>query len=102
MRSTGAPYEEIYLNLFSQGIESPGVVPVERWAERIEQYATGKGKVVGVDAGTYPMDAGGTLRFTKAFKKAIRERFPLPEPVRISDVDRFLREAGRDYPVEWL
>jgi hypothetical protein len=99
---TAAPYEQIYLNLFSQGIESPGVVPVERWAELIERYVTGKGEVVGVDRDTYPMDAGGTLRFTKAFKRAIRERLPLPESLRISDIDHFLQDSGRDYSVEWL
>jgi hypothetical protein len=95
------PYEHIHLNLFSQGIESPGVVPVERWASLVQQHARVNGEIVGVDRDTYPMDAGSTIRYTKAFKRAIPARYPLPEPLCIDDIDRFIDEADRDHPVRW-
>jgi hypothetical protein len=91
------PYDRIYLNLFSQGIESPGVVPVERWEALIREHA----EVIGVDRDTYPMDPGSTLRYQRAFQ-SIPTRQPLPEqPLTVAQVDQFAREQGDRYRVRW-
>ena len=94
------PYDEILVNLFSQGIESPGVAPVERWRALARQHARSRGEVIGVDEDTYPLDAGSTLRYHAAFEQ-IPERHPLPEPLTPEDVDRFVSESTTNYPVTW-
>jgi hypothetical protein len=99
------PYDVIYANLFSQGIESPDVVPVERWRELVERHAAERGEIIGVDEDTYPMDAGSSTRYERAFAD-LPTREELPEPLTIDQVDRFVRQssaAGRTYSgVEWI
>lgn len=95
------PYDEVFVNLFSQGIESPGVVPVERWEQLIRQHARQKAAVIGVDPSTYPLDTGSTLRYQKAIR-SIPVRAPLPGHLALADVDRFLAESGRTYTASWL
>jgi hypothetical protein len=94
------PYDEIYLNLFSQGIESPGVVPVERWQRLIHRHARHRGEVIGVDRDAYPLDAGSTLRYHRAFK-TIPSRHPLPAPMAVEQIDDFLEQSRRNYRVDW-
>jgi hypothetical protein len=95
------PYDEIYVNLFSQGIESPGVVPVAPWERLVKQQARRKAEVIGVDRDTYPLDAGSTLRYHKAFR-SIPVREPLPGHLEPAEIDRFLAESGRTYTASWL
>lgn len=95
------PYDEIYLNLFSQGIESPGVVPVDRWESLIGQHARRRGEVIGVDRSAYPLDAGSTLRYHKAFK-SIPSRHHLPAPLAVEEIDDFLTQTQRSYRVDWV
>jgi len=82
------PYEEIFVNLFSQGLWSPGVVPISQWRQLAISRATVAGDVIGVDEDSYPIDPGSTLRFQPAFA-AITGRHPLPAPLDIADLDRF-------------
>jgi hypothetical protein len=94
------PYDFIHLNLFSPGIVSPGVVPADRWEQLVRQHALRHGELIGVDRDTYPMDRGSTMRYRKAFE-SIPSREPLPEPLRVDDVDRFLSEAPPRYRIRW-
>jgi hypothetical protein len=94
------PYEQIDLNLFSQGIRSPGVVPVERWRDLIERHARGGAQVIGVDEDAYPVDLGSTLRYQPAFESA-STRLPLPPPLDVSEFEEFLAESGHRYAVTW-
>jgi hypothetical protein len=94
------PYDHIHLNLFSQGLWSPGVVPVRRWRELVASRARVRGEVIGVDEDSYPLDTGSTMRFQPAFA-ALPPRHPLPAPLDVGDVDRFLDAAPASYPVTW-
>jgi hypothetical protein len=94
------PYDTIHLNLFSQGIDSPGVVPAERWEELLGRHALHEGGLIGVDRDAYPLDLGSTLRYQKAFE-AIPARHPVPEPLRLDQVDRFVSGAPPRYQVAW-
>ncbi|WP_346158045.1 hypothetical protein [Nonomuraea recticatena] len=96
----GEPYDKINLNLFSQGLWSPGVVPVERWQELIEKYAREEGEIVGVDIRAYPLDVGSSLRYQPAYA-ALPSRQPMPAPLAMRDIDRFLDETDRAYPLTW-
>ena len=94
------PYRNIHLNLFSQGLLSPGVVPVKRWRDLVIARASERGEVVGVDARAYPADAGSAMRLQPAFE-ALPPRHPLPAPLPVDAFGRFLREAPRAYAVKW-
>ncbi|HSH22812.1 MAG TPA: hypothetical protein VK975_02010 [Acidimicrobiales bacterium] len=94
-------YDDIYLNLFSQGLWSPGVVPVQRWRELIESKAREHAAVIGVDEDAYPIDTGSTLRYQPAFE-ALPFRSPIPPPVSPETLDLFLADSGVEYPrVRW-
>ena len=82
------PYEEIFINLFSQGLWSPGVVSVSQWRQFAISHATVDADVIGVDEDSYPIDTGSTLRFQPAFA-ALPARHPLPAPLDIADLDGF-------------
>jgi hypothetical protein len=53
----------MHLNLFSQGLWSPGVVPVQRWQTLVESAANQVGELIGVDKNAYPLDVGSSMRF---------------------------------------
>lgn len=95
------PYDFIHLNLFSQGIESPGVVPVEQWESLLAAHARQRGELLGVDRETYPMDPGSTMRYQQEFAR-IPSRRPLPRALDIAQVDEFLRDTRTRYAVSWL
>jgi hypothetical protein len=93
-------YDEVYVNLFSQGLWSPGVVPVRQWRDLVAAAARVRGEVIGVDEDAYPMDVGSSMRYQPAFA-ALPARQPLPAPLGVSDVDRFLDTATRSYRMSW-
>lgn len=90
-------YDHIYLNLFSQGLWSPGVVPLEQWRELIESEAGERAAIIGVDEDAYPVDTGSTMRYQPAFE-ALPFRHPIPPPVSPDDIDLFVEESPKVYP----
>jgi len=99
--SAAPPYDHIHLNLFSQGLWSPGVVPVERWRQLVESRARVRGQLVGVDEDAYPLDLGSSMRFQPAFA-SLPPRHSLPAPLTVEHIDRFLPDARADYRLRWL
>lgn len=92
-------YDYIHANLFSHGLWSPGVVPIDEWRELITSRAGAHGELIGVDEDAYPVDIGNTLRYQPAFQ-SLPPRHPLPPPLAAEDVDRFLETAGdSSYPI---
>lgn len=95
------PYDTIHLNLFSQGLRSPGLVPIERWRELIRTAAREHAEIIGVDEDAYPVDTGSTLRYQPAFE-ALPYRQPIPPPLTAADIDRFLADdAATDARIKW-
>lgn len=94
------PFDHIHINLLSHGVRSPGVVPVQDWADLAQYHARKEGNVIGVDEDAYPLDAGSTLRFSKAFAD-IPTRQQLPAPLTIADVDAFAAEHTEDVIARW-
>jgi hypothetical protein len=93
-------YDRIHVNLFSQGLWSPGVVPVHRWRELAASRARETGDVIGVDEHAYPADTGATLRYQPAFE-SLPARQPMPAPLPVSEIDRFLDETDTTYRMAW-
>jgi hypothetical protein len=96
------PYDHIHVNLFSQGLCSPGVVPLQQWRELITTQARVRGEVIGVDEDAYPVDVASTLRYQPAFQ-ALPPRHPLPAPLPVEAIDEFLSSAPDiSYPLSWI
>ncbi len=95
------PYAEILINLFSHGLRSPGLVPAEQWRKLAETHATHRGDLIGVDEDAFPVDPGSSARYQPAYA-SLPQRHPLPPPLPVTDVDRFLATVPDDaYDVSW-
>lgn len=100
LRHTGS-FDEIYMMLFSHGVDSVGLVPIDTWREFL-RHARKRGVFVGVDDQAYPRDFAVFVRYYFDLKRKIMSRYPMPPPLSLNDLDEFLlRNKGR-YDVEWL
>jgi hypothetical protein len=93
------PYDHINLMLFSHGVDSIGLAPIERWRS-ILQRARKHGSFVGVDEGRFPRDFAAFVRYHIDLKK-IPERHPMPGVLPLTLLDEFLGRSGDRYPVRW-
>jgi hypothetical protein len=93
-------YAEIGLMLFSHGVDSVGVTPIERWQALLRRAP--RASFVGADPRAYPRDFATFARYHAALRRASGPRFPLPAPLTLDALDAFLRESGDRYAVQWL
>ncbi|GGR36564.1 hypothetical protein [Streptomyces roseolus] len=94
------PYAPIHLNLFFQGLGSPGIVLLERRQALTTSRATRTGQIVGVARHACPADPGSTLRYRPAFAP-LPPRHPLPAPLPADAVGVFLRQTAAHHRVSW-
>lgn len=94
------PYEEIYMMLFSNGIESAGIAPIDRWRSVLAR-ARRRGAFVGVTPETYPADYGSYVRYHTDLPGTISARHPLLAPLSIDEFDAFASDPSREHPVRW-
>ena len=94
------PYDDIHVNLFSQGLWSPGVVHPRHWRALVDSAARHRGELIGVDEKAYPLDMGSSLRYQPAFA-AIKARHPLPTPLAVSAIDEFLASGWHHPRMAW-
>lgn len=94
-----APYAEIYVNLFSHGVESIGIARGERWQHVLDR-AGRAGRFLGVDARRYPRDFGSAMRYYRQLTH-LEGDYPLPAPLTLGQLDDFLAEQGGRFAVEW-
>jgi hypothetical protein len=95
------PFDEIYMMLFSHGVESIGLTPIERW-RRILARARKHGAFVGVDERAYPRDFAVFVRYYFDLRRKLDARSSLPLPATFKQLDDFLEHAHGRYPVQWL
>jgi len=93
------PYDDIDLMLFSHGIDSIGLAPIERW-QAILARARRHGSFLGVDERAFPRDFATFVYYHDAIQK-IPERYPLPDAVPLEQVKAFLRQTASRYDVTW-
>lgn len=96
---TAKPYDEIYMNLFSNGIEAMGYAPIERWRSILDR-ARKQGQFVGVNEQTYPGDLASFTRHYTELKK-LSQHYPIPEPLTLDQLNAFLTQTSSDYAVHW-
>jgi hypothetical protein len=96
-----APYDDIGMMLFSHGVESIGLVPIEHWRGLLRR-AVRRGYFLGVDEEAYPRDFAAFVRYHTDIPRKIAARYPLPGPLTLDRFEAFLAETRGRYPVEWV
>jgi hypothetical protein len=86
------PFDEIDLMLFSHGVESIGIAPIERW-RALAGRAKRAGRLVGVDDARYPRDFATFSRFHRELEQ-LRPRFAPPPRLACSRFETLLRTHG--------
>jgi hypothetical protein len=94
-----AAFDEIALTLFSHGVDSVGLPSIDRWAAVLGR-ARRHGRLVGVDRRAFPRDFAVFLRFHRDLT-AIGAQAPMPAPLTLAQLNRFLAVAGHRFRVQW-
>jgi hypothetical protein len=95
------PFEDMYMMLFSHGVDSIGLVPIDRWRSILGR-ARRRGDFIGVDERAYPRDFATFVNYHAEFSKKIAARYPLPGPMALHQLDAFLDQRGDRYAVQWI
>jgi len=95
-----AEFDDIHLMLFSHGVDSIGLAPVERWRALLAR-ARRDGRFTGVDPHAFPRDFAVFVRYHYALKDQIKARYPAPPPLMLDELDAFLAKTDGRYPVRW-
>lgn len=90
---------EIYLTLFSHGVNSIGLVAIDQWRS-VFGRAERSGGFLGVDERAFPRDFAVFVRFHRALQQ-LRPHYALPQPLTLAALDEFLDRGRHDYRVEW-
>jgi hypothetical protein len=94
------PFDDIHLMLFSNGVpDAVGVTSGDDWNEVLDR-ARRRGVPAGVDLQRFPADFSVLARYHGAMK-AIAARYPLPAPLTLEELDRFIVERGPEERVRW-
>jgi hypothetical protein len=93
------PFDDMHLLLFQHGTEGPRLASIARWRELLAK-ARVRGEFLGVDPSKHPRDFAALVRYHAALRK-LPARYPLPGPLSLSQLERFLEEAGDRYEVRW-
>jgi hypothetical protein len=95
------PFDEIGLMLFSHGVDSVGLASVERWRAALRRTRY-RAVLLGVDERAYPRDFGVYVRYSAELRRQIVARYPLPGPLGLEQLDRFLQRTEGRYAVRWI
>ncbi len=88
-------FDEINLMLFSHGVDSIGLPPIERW-EAVLKKARNRGRLSGVDPEAYPRDFAVFVRYRDPLVREVEERYPVPPPLPLEHFEAFLRQRGEE------
>ncbi|MGH7231380.1 MAG: hypothetical protein ACREJU_08475 [Nitrospiraceae bacterium] len=93
-------FDEIYVMLFSHGVDSIGLVPIEQW-RRLFGYARKHGDFLGVDEKAFPRDFAVFVRYYFDLRHKLDGHYPLPPALTLKQLDEFLRDTQGCYRVTW-
>lgn len=96
-----ASYDEIFMMLFSHGVESVGLVPIDHWRSVLYR-ARRRGDFLGVDERAYPRDFATFANYHADIPRKVAARYPLPGPLTLAQLDAFLMMVGERYQVRWV
>lgn len=92
-----AAFEEIYLMLFSHGVDSIGLCPIERW--RALLALARRGDLIGVDENAYPRDFAVFVRYYFDLLNKIKSRYPAPAAVSLATLTEMMTQDSSRYAV---
>lgn len=92
--------DELYLTLFSNGIDAVGQASIDRWRTLLDSART-RGSFVGVDPTSYPLDFGSYVRYRSALPGTIPARQPMLPPPSLDEFETRIAEHARRNPVAW-
>jgi hypothetical protein len=92
-------FDEIYLMLFSHGVNSIGLVSIDEW-RRILKHGK-RSAFVGVDENAYPRDFAVFVRYHDELWRKIPARVAMPAPLSLQEFDEFLDQTNGSHRVEW-
>lgn len=93
------PFERIDMMLFSHGVESIGLAPIERWRGLLDRGRK-PGSFLGVDENAFPADFATFPRYSTALRR-LSPRLPMPEPLTLDALDRFLVQHAGRHEIGW-
>jgi hypothetical protein len=91
------PFDEIDLMLFSHGVESIGLAPIERWRALLN-HARREGRFAGVDTARYPRDFATFVRYGQALGR-LGPLYEPPPPLSPARFEALMREHGPRFGV---
>jgi hypothetical protein len=95
------PYDEIFLMLFSHGVDSVGLASIDRW-KSILNRARKRSSFIGVNEAKFPRDFSVFVNYLPDLKSKIPARYPLPGALSLNEMEQFLRQSEDKYPVQFL
>ncbi|WP_416672521.1 hypothetical protein [Egbenema bharatensis] len=90
------PYQEIYANLFSNGLKSLGLAPIEQWRSILDR-AEQRGEFLGVNQQTYPGDLASFSSHYTALKQFEGKRYEIPAPLTLDQFNTFLAQHAETH-----
>ncbi|YAF94089.1 MAG: hypothetical protein AB3A66_15850 [Nodularia sp. CChRGM 3473] len=94
------PYDEIFMILFSHGVESVGLPTIEQWRE-VFKYARQRGEFIGMVEADFPRNFVTLIRYYTDLKRMISARYPVPGTLSLKQLDKFIEQTGDRFPVQW-
>jgi hypothetical protein len=94
------PVDEIYMMLFSHGVESIGLVSIGEWRKVLDR-ARKKAAFIAVDQNAYPRHFAVLTDYYFQIQDKIKARYPMPPPLRLNQLDEFLNFSTDRYQVQW-
>ncbi|WP_231867015.1 MULTISPECIES: hypothetical protein [unclassified Anabaena] len=94
------PYDEIYLILFSHGVDAAGLPTIEQWRE-VFKYARQRGEFVGITE-DFPRNFPALIQYNTELPRLIKARYPVPGALSLEELDKFIEQVGDTFPVHWL
>ncbi|MBE9198679.1 MULTISPECIES: hypothetical protein [unclassified Nodularia (in: cyanobacteria)] len=94
------PYDEIFMSLFSHGVESVGLPSIEQWRE-VLNYARQRGEFIGMVESDFPRNFATLIRYYTDLKRTISARYPVPGTLSLEQLDKFIQQTGDRFPVQW-
>jgi hypothetical protein len=92
-------YDEIFMILFSHGVESVGLPSIDQWGE-VFKYARQRGEFIGTVA-DFPRNFMTLIRYYTDLKRVISARYPIPGTLALEQLDKFIEQTGDRFPVQW-
>lgn len=93
--SDRAPYDEVFLMLFSHGVHTIGLASAERW-EQVLKLAAKHYDFLGVEPSAYPKDIGSMVKYNTDFKKKIASRYDFHLPLTLQMFEDFYNRYDRE------